>query len=62
MDDKTHPDCVDVANATLQDHATHLERPAWSPDSDLIEHAWDIIGKEVCGCCQATLSFLTTWK
>lgn len=44
MGDNAHPHCATIVNECLEEEdITRLERAALSPDSNPIEHAWDIL-------------------
>ncbi|GFT64405.1 integrase catalytic domain-containing protein [Trichonephila clavipes] len=48
MDNKAHPHCANIENECLQsENIPRMDWPAFSPDLNLVEHAWDMLDRQV---------------
>ncbi|GFV42963.1 DDE_3 domain-containing protein [Trichonephila clavipes] len=48
MDDNACPHRANIVDECLQsEDITRMDRPAYSPDLNLIEHVWDMLGRRI---------------
>ncbi|GFU14444.1 transposable element Tcb2 transposase [Trichonephila clavipes] len=51
MDDNSRPHCAIILDECLQSEViSRMDWPAYSPDSNPIEHVWDMLGRRIAAC------------
>ncbi|GFX82180.1 transposable element Tcb1 transposase [Trichonephila clavipes] len=62
MDDNARPQRANIVDECLQlEDITRMDCPAYSPDLNPIEHAWDMLGRRIAmNCSPSTPSHLST--